>query len=485
MTPTDGIGQVTTDLKSIRKAIHEAKKIIGRKGTGTAEDSAAAAEKLEAALTQIAELDNTVKQVTGEIKKEAKAKATVENERDAALKTVEKMTKTAETAELERDDNKTQMTYLKRQVDALTALSRGYGLHHADHAERLDSIIANPGWLKSITGLTPGQFKYHLGHVEAFIKSAPDMPLFRDDPRHAGKPGNRCKLHIRHLVLLTAMRTYTAAMEDAMEPWFDVDQSNISRYLDLGYRILGEMTATADFMTSLLKKCKTVNDIREIIPDLRILVDGTHIERVRPGDGTARKAAYSGKKKQFTFNVQVMTDHAGMPLNLSDVVDGSTHDYTLFKDYLAGEGAWLPELAAICKEHGEELVIVVDLGYQGIKTNYGHIFKIIQGVRRLRKDNPNYEPKYGGLTEEDRKLNKWVSGIRIFVEHGMAKIKRFRLMRGPFVGTAEELRRVLNVVTGLANTNHLWDHTKDAPGMMLAKLTDLIKAGLAARTVWT
>ena len=146
--------------------------------------------------------------------------------------------------------------------------------------------------MKSTTGLTPGQFKYHLDQVEAFIKSAPDMPLFRGDARHAGKPGNRCKLHIRHLVLLTTMRTYTAAREDAMEPWFGVDQSNISRYLDLGYRILGEMTATADFMTSLLKKCKTVDDIREIIPDLRILVDGTHIERVRPGDGTARKAAY-------------------------------------------------------------------------------------------------------------------------------------------------------------------------------------------------
>ena len=478
MTPTDGIGRVTTDLKGIRKAVHEAKKIIGRKGTGTAEDSAATAEKLEAALTRIAELDNTVKQVTGEIKKEAKAKA-------AAEKELAKVVKTARAAESERDDHKTQMTYLKRQVDALTALSRGYGLHHADHAERLDSIIADPGWLKSTTGLTPGQFKYHLDHVEAFIKSAPDMPLFRRDARHAGKPGNRCKLHIRHLVLLTTMRIYTAAREDAMEPWFGVDQSNISRYLDLGYRILGEMTATADFMTSLLKKCKTVNDIREIIPDLRILVDGTHIERVRPGDGTARKAAYSGKKKKFTFNVQVMTDHAGMPLNLSDVVDGSTHDYTLFKDYLAGEGAWLPELAVICKEHGEELVIVVDLGYQGIKTNYGHIFKIIQGIRRLRKDNPNYEPKYGGLTEEDRKLNKWVSGIRIFVEHGMAKIKRFRLMRGPFVGTAEELRRVLNVVTGLANTNHMWDHVKDAPGMMLAKLTGMIDAKLAAKTVWT
>ena len=281
------------------------------------------------------------------------------------------------------------------------------------------------------------------------------------------------------------MRTYTAAREDALEPWFGVDQSNISRYLDLGYRILGEMTVTADFMTELLKACKSPDDIREIMPHIRILVDGTHIERVRPGDSIARKAAYSGKKKRFTFNVQVMSDGTGLVLNLSPVADGSTHDYTLFKEYLAGEGAWLPELADMCKEYGTELEIVVDLGYQGIMTAYGHRFKIIQGVKRKRKDSPDYEPKHGGLTEEEVKYNKEVSKKRIFVEHSMAKIKRFKLMRGPFVGTAEELRLVLNVVTGLANTNHLWDHTKDAPGMLLTKLTGMIKAGLAAKTVWT
>ena len=35
------------------------------------------------------------------------------------------------------------------------------------------------------------------------------------------------------------------------------------------------------------------------------------------------------------------------------------------------------------------------------------------------------------------------------------------------------------------NTNHMWDHVKDAPGMMLAKLTGMIDAKLAAKTVWT
>ena len=142
------------------------------------------------------------------------------------------------------------------------------------------------------------------------------------------------------------MRVYAGAGEDSVQPWFGIDQSNVSRYLDLGYRILGEVTATADFMTSL-KERKTMDCIREIIPRLRIPVDGTHIERVQPGDGMARKAAYGGKKKRFTFNVQIITDHAGMPLNLGDVVDGNTHDYTVFKEHAANKGSWLLDLAAI------------------------------------------------------------------------------------------------------------------------------------------
>ena len=175
-----------------------------------------------------------------------------------------------------------------------------------------------------------------------------------------------------------------------MEPWFGVDQSSIYRYLDLGYRIPSEMTVTADFMTEILKACKSPDNMREIMPHIRILVDGTHIEWVRPGNGIARKAAYSGKKKRFTFNVQVMSNGTGLVLNLSPVADGSTHDCTRSKEYLAGEGAWLPELAYMCKEYGTNLEIVVDLGYQGIMTAYGHRFKIIQGVKRKRKDSPDY-----------------------------------------------------------------------------------------------
>ena len=44
------------------------------------------------------------------------------------------------------------------------------------------------------------------------------MPLFRGDAKNAGKPGNMCMPPPRHVLLLTTMRTHTAAREDTMEP---------------------------------------------------------------------------------------------------------------------------------------------------------------------------------------------------------------------------------------------------------------------------
>ena len=113
MTLTEGIKRVETDLKSIRAAIRAVRKdVAGRKGAESG-DNAAAAEKLDALLGMVDGLGSTVRQVTGEIKKETKARAAVETERDKALKTVEKMAETAEAAGSESDGQKTQITYLK------------------------------------------------------------------------------------------------------------------------------------------------------------------------------------------------------------------------------------------------------------------------------------------------------------------------------------------------------------------------------------
>jgi hypothetical protein len=226
---------------------------------------------------------------------------------------------------------------------------------------------------------------------------------------------------------------------------------------------------------------KSVEDITELIPHLRLLVDGTHILRCRPGDKTQRKASYSGKKKQFTYNVQAITNCAGLILNLSEAVSGSTHDYALFKKHTAEAGAWLMRLAEVCGAEEERVKIASDLGYGGIRKDYPE-FDHIQGERRLRKDSPGYKPVRGGLSKEQVKRNKEASRIRIPVECAMGDMKRYRLLRGPYAGTTRDLDRDMNIIAGLSNINELWDHKNDRPGPLLIKLAAKMEAGLTTKT---
>ena len=367
-----------------------------------------------------------------------------------------------------------EIMYLKRREQATRAFN---GIHarrgpDPDHRwaveKRLDYIIGTPKLLKKTTGCTPGQFAEILKDFERDVLAR--GPLFRGDGQSAGDRGNRCKLYPRHVLLLALCRYYTGLTEDALGTWFGVDQSTVSRYLDLAAHILTDIVVSPKFLTELIKTIGDVDDLKQLIPHLRLLVDGTHIQRERPGDGAQRKAAYSGKKKRFTHNVQVITNCVGLILNLSGAAKGSMHDYALFKKHLAGEGGrWLLELAEWCEAMGEKLKLGSDLGYIGAKKDYPQ-FEHEQPTKRKSKNSKQYDPKTGGLTKEERERNRAVSKKRIHVERAMWFMKRFRLLRHVYIGTAWGLERDMNVIAGLANMNTLWDHENDEPGPLLAKL---------------
>ena len=428
-------------------------------------------------------MDQTMTQAD-EIKRLKRQLEKTRAERDGALKKLGRAAEAAKKDDAKLNDNARQIMYLERQRRALVALSNGYGLLGTDHdtmwshVSELDRIINTPKLLKRITGCTPGQFAFKLKWFEPLATEC--GPLFRGDGLRASDPGNRCKLYPRHILLLALIRYYTGMTEGALQPWFGVDQSGVSKYLNLAADTLERIVVSPKFLTGLLSMAESVDDIIDLVPHLRLLVDGTHILRYRPGDGVQRKASYSGKKKQFTYNVQVITNCAGLILNVSEAVDGSTHDYALFKKHLAEAGAWLLELAETCSTEGKRMKMTSDLGYQGIKKDYPQ-FDHKQGAKRLRKDSPDYESEHGGLSESQTKRNREVSRIRMPVEWAMGDMKRYRILRGPYAGTAQDLGRDMNVIAGLSNINELWDHENDRPGPLLAKLIPKIEAGLASR----
>jgi hypothetical protein len=72
----------------------------------------------------------------------------------------------------------------------------------------------------------------------------------------------------------------------------------------------------------------------------------------------------------------------------------------------------------------ETINVIVDLGYQGIKTDYkGEQIDIPHKKPRKSKNNP--EPI---LTDEQKSDNHALSSVRILVENAISGIKRFNIL---------------------------------------------------------
>ena len=62
-----------------------------------------------------------------------------------------------------------------------------------------------------------------------------------------------------------------------------------------------------------------------------LLIDGTHVPVQRSGDSKQRKRSYSGKKKRFTFNTEIITNTKGIIIHQTKSYLGSNHDFGIFK----------------------------------------------------------------------------------------------------------------------------------------------------------
>lgn len=86
--------------------------------------------------------------------------------------------------------------------------------------------------------------------------------------------------------------------------------------------------------------------------------------------------------------------------------EGKTHDFTIFKAIFSGM-----DFSAL-KVH-------VDLGFLGIKKNI--TFSNVSIPHKASKHHP--------LTEEQKSENSTLAAIRVVVEHAIAKMKAFFILR--------------------------------------------------------
>ena len=124
---------------------------------------------------------------------------------------------------------------------------------------------------------------------------------------------------------------------------------------------------------------------------------------------------------------------------LGRTFSGHNHDYSMLKQELPPDLDWF-----------RDLEVWVDLGYQGILSDYeGDMIEIPHKKPCKSKKNPNPE-----LTVEQRAENKAVSQVRIFIEHAIGGMKRFNILvqrfRNHKVGFEDES---IGICAGLWNLN--------------------------------
>src|SRR5262245_5667875 len=260
------------------------------------------------------------------------------------------------------------------------------------HSERLLRV---PATFRRLTGVSPEAFARLLGEVEAAWQQDRDRRARR--PGRQRKPGAGRKpalaLADRLLMLLVYYRTYVP--HTFLGFLFGIDDSNVCR----SHRRLEPLLAGI-FRIPERKVSLGQDEVRELF------FDSTERPTNRPARG--QKRYYSGKKRRHTNKHQVVVarlrKRPGPGLKrqrlriaaVSKAFAGSVHDKKVFDRALVA----LPAGAKGC---GDTAYLGTDL-----KT-------------------PKRKPAGGQLTPRQKAGNRRVGKRRVVVEHGIGKMKIWRI----------------------------------------------------------
>ena len=166
--------------------------------------------------------------------------------------------------------------------------------------------------------------------------------------------------------------------------------------LDKTLSFLSVMPATND--AELQVKLNQITDQR----DKHLFHDSTEREIPRPQDPDDQKDFYSGKKKKHTVKNAVITNLSCVVLFLSITVNAKMHDKKMADTlYTIKQGFNLWQ----------------DTGYQGYKPD-GVII-----------NQPIKKPRGKELTEQQKEYNRYISQVRVRVEHAIGSMKRYRIVK--------------------------------------------------------
>ena len=404
-----------------------------------------------------ARLSRSLKQKDKELEQkdkelEQKDKELEQKDKELEQKDKELEQKDKELEQKDKDLNLERSLWNSRKVDWNSGANTD--LHRI---EVFDGVISDESDLHSATLRSTREFQHILWHVKAYTTASGKMPLFYEDESRASDPGNRCKLRLRHALLMALIHKKDNLTQGTLQALFGVDQSSVCRYLQVMDQILAEVLPTAKKISEDIVECETDEEFKEIVPGPDggdVFVDGTHCPVQRPSEKTVRRMRFSGKKKRFTNNTNIYTNADGVIIGISRSSVGSTGDITLLREDPMPFGRWAESMRDDSVPKEARIRIWADRDYQGTGRDLSGATLMIP-----HKRSKNHRI----LTAEQKAYNHLVNSTRVRVEHSIGRIKHYARMTDPYDGTIGQFNREFNVITGLVNLHLLWDKIDKGP----------------------
>lgn len=217
-----------------------------------------------------------------------------------------------------------------------------------------------------------------------------------------------------------------------------IDQSNVSRLLK---KMLPLIEAAADpELKSYLEQAKdgcnriaTFEELCEQYPDLRdTATDATEQACYRSKKYDVQKEYYSGKSKQHATKVQLTVAAGGRILDVTATYAGSVHDKKIM------------DQEKTIEKFDERVPQRFDSGYQGTKDEYPDHY-VIAAIKK---------PKGRELTPLQKELNRANSRRRIIAEHGISRVKKFKICSNTFRQPLGAHNQTFRNVVAILNFRH-------------------------------
>jgi DDE superfamily endonuclease len=155
---------------------------------------------------------------------------------------------------------------------------------------------------------------------------------------------------------------------------------------------------------------RSADAVMAAFPQVRVIIDAKEQAVRRPAGWEEQKPFDSGKKKRHTLKNQVVCTPGGRIGSVSKTAPGRTHDLTVLRH--DGVLDRLPAGAGV----------MTDKGYVGVGADAGGRPVVIPA--KATKNHP--------LTDGQKAANRVINRHRVVVEHVMAQLNRFQVLRQVF-----------------------------------------------------